>query len=133
MSTMMLQLGSFQFSTSTACFADLQRAASWEWAEQGKYQQSPDLHFTGSGAETIAISCTQLMRYNSPLKSGETQAGLLRAEAAKGKPMQLVAADGRNLGQWAVVSVAETQSQFIRDGSPQKSTFDLQLKYTGQP
>lgn len=129
----MLQLGAFQFSTSTTCFAELQRAASWEWAEQGLYQRSPALHFTGSGAETISISCTQLMRYGSPLKSGETQAGLLRAEAANGKPMQLVAADGRNLGQWAVVSISETQSQIMRDGSPQKSTCELQLKYTGQP
>ncbi|MFA5248724.1 MAG: phage tail protein [Patescibacteria group bacterium] len=133
MSTMMLQLGAFQFSTSTACFAELQRSASWEWAEQGIYQRTPALHYTGSAAETITISCTQLMRYNSPLKSGATQAGLLRAEAEKGQPMQLVAADGRNLGQWAVVSIAETQSQFMRDGSPQKSTFELSLKYTGKP
>jgi hypothetical protein len=133
MSTMMLQLGAFQFSTSTASFAELQRAASWEWAEQALYQRTPALHYTGASAETVTISCTQLMRYGSPLKSGETQAGLLRSEAARGQPMQLVAADGRNLGQWVVVSIAETQSQFLRDGSPQKSAFELSIKYTGQP
>jgi len=127
-----LQLGEFQFSVSTATYEQLQRAASWEWAEQPTYGHRPKLHYTGETAETITLQCTQILGWKSPLKGGETQAALMREMARKKQPLQLTSGTGSNLGLWVIVSVAETQAHILADGTPQMSTFDLSLKYYGK-
>lgn len=124
----MLQLGEFQFGISTAAFAELQRTASWEWAEQPTFRATPYLHYTGKAADTISLQCTQLTGWKSPLKDGKTQAALMRDMADKATPYQLTAETGGNMGRWVILSVSETQSNFLPGGAPQKSTFDLSIK-----
>jgi hypothetical protein len=127
-----LQIGEYQFGITTASYEQLQRAASWEWAEQPTYGARPELHYTGEAAETVTLQCTQILGWKSPLSNGRTQAAILRDMARLKQPYQLTASTGASLGKWVIVSVAETQSYILADGTPQMSTFDLSLKYYGE-
>lgn len=51
----MLALGSYRFSVSTAAYRGLERSASWRWPAQERLGAAPVLQYVGPGEQTIRL------------------------------------------------------------------------------
>lgn len=125
MSTPVLSLGTFTFSTSTAAYDTLQRNTAWEWGEQKLVGAYPVNQFTGEENETITLPGSI---YPLHQNAGLNQLDTLRALAAKGKPLALADGRGRTLGRWVILSISEDQSAFLPGGAPRKQAFTVNLR-----
>lgn len=123
-STVMMQLGSFQFSISTAAYQELRRRTEYRWASQDRFGRMPALQFTGAGADSIDLSGTIYTEY----RGGLGQLNAMRAQASRGQPLLLVDGNGNLLGHWVIESVEEDQSVFAAAGRPRKQQFTLRLR-----
>lgn len=122
--TVMMQLGSFQFSVNTAAYQELRRRTAYTWASQDRFGRSPNLQFTGPGEDTITLSGVIYTEY----RGGIGQLDAMRGMASRGMPLLLVDGYGRLLGRWAILSVEEGQTVFAAFGRPRKQEFTLQLQ-----
>lgn len=122
--TVMMQLGSFQFSLATAAFQDLRRSTEYRWPSQDRMGKAPALQFTGPGADTITLSGVIFPEF----RGGSRQVDAMRALAAKGQPQLLVDGFGRMMGKWVIESIQEEQSTFAAFGQARKQTFTMQLR-----
>lgn len=122
--TIMMQLGSFQFGIATAAYQELSRASEMGWAELPRFGLRPALQFTGPGAETMDLPGVIYPEW----RGGFGQLDAMRALAEAGKPLRLVDGSGASLGQWVIASVGEKQSVFAAAGKPRKVEFTLALK-----
>lgn len=124
MSTVMMQLGSYQFSINTAAYQSLQRSTDYRWAQQETYGALPTLQHTGPGTESITLQGVIFGEF----KGGTGQPEALRRLAAQGLPQQMVSGEGDVMGLWVIEKVTETQSIFAVAGLPRQQEFSLQLK-----
>lgn len=122
--SVMMQLGLFQFSISTAAYQELRRSAEYRWAAQQRVGVSDALQFTGYGAETIDLRGVIYPSY----RGGTGQVALMRTQASLGAPLPLVSAGGGILGLWVIEGVSEGQSVFRRHGEARRQEFDLRLR-----
>lgn len=119
----MLQLGSYQFGTTTAAYKELTRASEWRWEEQERFGQRAALQFTGPGEDSITLPGVIYPEW----RGGFTQVAQMRALADEGKPQSLVDGNGASLGKWVIKRVEEGQSVFADAGMPRRVEFSLQL------
>lgn len=122
--SVMMQLGSFQFSITTAAYQDLRRRTEYRWPAQDLYGRMPALQFTGPGGDTITLTGTIYTEY----RGGIGQLDAMRALASRGQPQLLVDGTGRILGRWVIEGIDEGQSVFAAAGRPRKQEFALQLR-----
>ncbi len=122
--TVMMQLGTFQFSIDTAAYQDLTRSASYRWGSQDRFGQSPALQFTGYESETIALNGVIFPEF----AGGWGQLDDLRALAAEGLPQMLITGMGEILDEWVIESVEEKQTVFAAGGVARKIEFSLKLR-----
>ncbi|BAO20622.1 putative tail protein GpU [Pseudomonas phage PPpW-3] len=122
--SVMLQLGSFQFSIRTAAYQELTRESGHRWAAQDLYGREPGLQYTGPESQTMALSGVIYTEY----RGGTGQLNALRNLAAGGMPLNLVEGSGRMLGRWVIERVQEKQAVFADAGLPRKQEFTVQLK-----
>jgi hypothetical protein len=115
----------FEFSVSSAAYNELSRTATYEWSEQKRVGTFPALQFTGKDSETITLKGVVFPAYTGGLE----QINRLRDSADQAIPYTVVGSSGNSLGRWVIVSVSETQSNFLSTGEPRKQTFNLDLKY----
>ena len=121
----LIALGKFRFSVDKASYNQLQLNAKYQWEEIKRVGQDSSLQFTGTPSPVVTISGVLFPRSK---KGGYSQLPLLRAEAGKGKALNMVDGLGNALGLWAVVSVTETHSKFSTVGLPKKIEFSMSLK-----
>ena len=122
--TVMMQLGSFQFSITTAAYQELRRRTEYRWASQDRFGKMPALQFTGPGADAITLTGTIYTEF----RGGTGQLEELRDLAALGLPQLLVDGSGRLLGRWVIEGVEEGQSVFAGQGVPRKQQFTITLR-----
>ncbi|MFD2179547.1 phage tail protein [Veronia pacifica] len=123
---MMLSLGLFVFEINTAAYQQLQHVFSQSWASNKRVGRRPAYQYLGPGEETITLNGTLYPEYTG----GLFDLSMLREMASTGSAFALISGNGDTLGLWFIDQVSETQSVFLRNGSPRKIEFNLQLKRT---
>lgn len=122
--TVMLQLGSFQFGVSTAAYQSLQRTAEWRWPAQERFGKGPVLQHIGQGAETVTLPGVIYPEW----RGGTGQVDDLRELADKGEPQMMIDGKGQVLGKWVIERVEEKQAVFAEGGVARKQEFTVQLR-----
>lgn len=123
---MMLALGMFVFSLSTAAYQALQRQTEWRHVSNSRIGLAPARQFVGRGDDTITLPGVIL-----PELAGSTfSLDALRLMANTGKAWPMVEGSGRIYGLWVIESLSETKTVFFRDGTPRRIEFNLNLKRT---
>ena len=142
----MMALGNYRFSVTTAAYQALKRSTPYRWSEQSRAGRRPAMQFLGIGKETVELSGTiyplfnggenviesdmDKKRYNVTL-GGLKQIDAMRAEAGQGKPLMLTDGTGAVWSRWCIESIEEDQTVFLPGGIPKKQTFRLSLSFYG--
>lgn len=123
-----LALGDFVFSLAEkTAYEDLVRKSSGGWVSIDITNAKPRSHNTGQGLETITIS-GKVFGYE-----GMDALDRLRKQQSTRKPQTVVDGHGRNLGQWKIMDVTETQKRVIDDGTAMVISFNVSLEeYAGE-
>lgn len=127
MAEVMMHLGVFGFSISTAAYDSLKRSTSWNWGSQSRFGRSPSRQYVGKGDDSITIDGTIYTE-----RVGLAQIESMRQLADTGEPQLLVDQYGYIAGKWCIESVDETQSGFFADGAPRKQAFSMKLSAYGE-
>lgn len=127
MTEVMLQLGDFGFSVSTAAYDALKRSTTWNWAAQKRFGSGPARQFLGKGDDSVTLSGVVFTE-----KSGLNQLERLRTLAGKGEPQNMVDQYGYVSGRWCIESIEEMQSGFFADGAPRRQEFSMKLTAYGE-
>ena len=127
MTNIMMMLGGFMFSVDNAAYDQFKRATSWRWQEQARLNRQPALQYMGVNRDSIDLSGMILPHY----KGGLNQLNQMRDKANQGKPLLLVNGLGYIMGDWAILSIEETQTHFIQQGLPLQVNFTMKLQAYG--
>lgn len=125
---MMMILGVYRFCISNAAYQELTRNSEYKWVEQRRLNNETAIQFVGTGADTMSLQGTIYPQF----KGGLRQITAMRAEAGLGIPLMLISGNGSAFGRWCIMTISETQSYFLKDGTPRKITFQLSLKKYGE-
>lgn len=128
MTAIMMGLGGYFFSVDTASYQTLERATDYRWASQDRLGRGPAHQFVGQGDDTITLAGVIYPHY----KGGLGQVDAMRAEAAKGQPLDLVDGFGKVWGVWVIRSVRDRRSQFLGNGAPMRIEFQVELAAYGE-
>lgn len=129
-STIMIALGDYRFSMSTAAFQRLSRTSEWRWPSQEVIGARPKKQYVGPGEDRIELSGEVYPSYR-PQRQGLAQVAYMRQEAARGEPLLMVDGTGRVWGLFVIESVTEDQTVFFSDGTPRKIEFSVSLSAYG--
>lgn len=121
---MMLALGMFVFSLSTAAYQELQRQTEWRHANNSRVGAAPARQFVGRGEDSITLPGVILPE----LAGSALSLDALRLMANTGKAWPMVEGSGRIYGLWIIESLSETKTLFFHDGTPRRIEFTLILK-----
>ncbi len=122
-SDLMMILGAFRFSLSTAAYQDFLHKVEHRWVRQDILGGPPRHQYLGPGDQTIILRGVIYPHY----KGGLHQIALMQAQAALGVPLYMVDGTGRVWGQWVIKQVEEIRRVFDADGSPRRIDFTLVL------
>lgn len=123
MTEVLMLLGDFAFHLRTAPYDELQRVATYRWAQQDRIGRKPAQQYLGPGAGQITLTGEILPHFNG----GFDQLDVIRAAAAQGKPLLLVDGRGNVWGDWVVTQVDETATELYADGAPRAQAFTITL------
>ncbi len=123
----MLSLGDFAFSISTAAYETYSRQTSWRWAAKNRFGQMPAQQWVGPGEDTITLDGTIYTE-----RAGLDQLNRLR-ELGDSKEPQLMVDQYGNIDEqkWVVLEVTEKRSGMFADGAPRKQQFSVKLAAYG--
>jgi phage protein U len=121
---MMLALGMFVFSLSTAAYQALQRQTEWRHTSSNRVGSAPARQFLGRGDDSITLPGVILPE----LAGSALSLDALRLMANTGKAWPMVEGTGRIYGLWIIESLSETKTLFFRDGTPRRIEFTVSLK-----
>lgn len=121
--SVMMALGGFQFSMSTAQYQRLKTSMSWRWAKYDRHGRKPGKQFQGadSGVKTFDISIY-------PQSSRDLEIiDTIRAIGDEGKPLRLIAGAlkrfngqttgaGLDLGLWVMEKLDVDEGEFLDNG-----------------
>jgi len=120
---MMMSLGTFVFSLSTAAYQQLQRQMSWRHPTSERVGARAARQYVGPGEETIDLSGV----IHAELADDLLTLDVLRELAAEGRPLALVEGNGTVYGAYVILSINEGRTEFFSDGTPRRIEFQLQL------
>ena len=121
---MMLALGMFVFSLSTAAYQELQRQTEWRHSSNSRIGTVPARLFLGRGDDAITLPGTIFPEFaGSPVSLDA-----IRLMANTGKAWPMVEGSGRIYGLWVIESLSENRTIFFKDGTPRRIEFTLSLK-----
>ena len=120
----MLQLGDFQFSVSTAAYQTLKRSTEYRWAAQTRIGTHDALQTTGYGPDSITLPGVIYPEH----RGGIGQLNTLRAIADRREPLLLASGLGDILGDWVIERIDEDQSTFANRGVPKKQKFTIKIR-----
>lgn len=106
---MMLALGMFVFSLSTAAYQELQRQTNWRHASNSRIGAAPARQFLGRGDDTITLPGIILPELAGTTLSLDT----IRLMANTGTAWPMVEGSGRIYGLWVIESLSETNTLFF--------------------
>jgi phage protein U len=119
----MMMLGSFKFSLSTAAYETFSHSTAYRWQAQERFGQLPAQQYTGPGEESITLSGVIFPQ----LAGGLHQVDSMRYYGSQGRPLQLVDGNGYVWGKWCILSVDENKEVFFSDGTARKQTFNMKI------
>lgn len=119
----MMKLGEFKFSISTAAYQSFSRSSGFRWQAQERFGQMPAYQFTGLGNDEITLSGDIYPSY----AGGIHQVDWMRFYAGQGKPLMMVDGKGYVWGKWVILSIDESQEIFFDNGVARKQTFNLKI------
>ncbi len=120
----MMTLGSFNFTLSTAVYQELRRTTEYTWASQSRFGNKEAVQYTGRGTETIVLPGVIYPEW----RGGTGQVQDLRNLAAEAQPLLLLDGTGNVYGNWVIEKVEENQSVFAGGGVARKQEFTISLK-----
>lgn len=123
---MMMALGMFVFSLSTAAYQELQRQTDWRHASNNRIGAAPARQFLGRGDDAITLPGIILPE----LAGSALSLDAIHLMANTGKAWPMVEGTGRIYGLWVIESLSETKTLFFRDGTPRRIEFTISLKRT---
>jgi phage protein U len=123
----MMQLGTFKFSLSTAAYDVFTRSTNYRWQGQERFGKIPAQQYTGPGEETITLSGIVYPSF----AGGTGQLNSMRAVANTGKPLQLVDGQGYVWGKWIINSIEEAREIFFDNGISRKQGFTMKITQYG--
>ncbi len=127
MSDVMMQLGAFQFSISTAAYQQFDRNFRANWAKQARIGKNAAMQFVGI-EETATFRGVIYPHY----KGGIKQPARMRLLAMVGVPWPLMDGLGYFHGFWAITGVGESQTIHDRRSIPLKQEFSMEVeRYDG--
>lgn len=121
---MMMALGLFVFSLSTAAYQDFQRQTAWRHPSSSRVGATPARQFLGKGDDTITLSGVIVPEISGQRMSLDT----LRLMGDSGKAWPLVEGSGRIYGLWVIESMSETSTLFFANGAPRRIEFSITLQ-----
>lgn len=126
-STVMMALGDYRYSLSTAAYQELTHTNAWRWASVDRIGARPAMQFVGPGEESVTMNGCIYPAF----RGGLGQINAMRAEADKGQPLLLVDGTGRVWGKFCITEIRETQKVLFSDGTPRAQEFDITLQAYG--
>lgn len=126
-SNVMMALGDYRFSLSTAAYQNLERTMSWRWAAVERVGGRPKQQYIGPGEETVSMDGSIYPAF----RGGLGQIDRMRVEANKGEARLLVDGTGKVWGRYCITEIRETQTVFFSNGKPRKVDFAISLKHYG--
>lgn len=121
---MMMAMGLYIFSLSTAAYQQLQRQTNWRHPANSRIGARPARQYLGEGDDTITLSGLIM-----PELTGErVSLDALRLMAKTGKAWPLVEGTGRIYGLWIIESINETNTLYFADGAPRRIDFSITLQ-----
>lgn len=129
--SVMMQLGSFQFSIDSAAYQELTRNTDYRWPKADRVGKAPARQFTGVGDDTIDLAGVIVPHW----RGGLNQLDDIRKLAGSGKPLRAVAMPsigiGEDLGLWCIERIEEGQSRFLKGGIPARQSFRIRISAYG--
>ncbi len=125
---MMMLLGAYRFCISTSAYQTLSRTSEYKWEELNRLNSENTIQFTGKTADVINLEGVIYPHF----KGGLNQITFMRLEAERGIPLMLISGNGTVFGRWCILSIEESQTYFLQDGTPRKITFKIKLKKYGE-
>lgn len=125
---MMMILGAYRFCIKNSAYQTLKRVTEYNWQSHNRIGNNPALQFVGNNADTIELEGVIYPQF----KGGLRQVTLMRAEADLGTPLFLISGNGFAFGRWCILSVSETNTVFMKDGTARKIEFSLKLQKYGE-
>ena len=125
-STVMMALGAFRFSLSTAAYQDFERNNEYRWASVDRIGARPAKQWIGEGEQTISLRGTIYPGFIAQ-RNGLGQLPAMREQAGLGLPLMLVSGSGRVFGLHCITSIREGQKTFFSDGTPRAIEFDISM------
>lgn len=128
MTEVMMMLGEYKFSLSTAAYQQLRRTTDYRWPVQERLGRLPERQFVGVGDDKIDLEGVIYPEF----KGGLNQIEQMRSIAGKGEPLSMVDETGKSWGKWCIEQIEETHSYFMAAGMPRKIEFRLALGRYGE-
>lgn len=124
----LLILGAFPFMVGTAAYQTIKRSHEYRWATQARLLRAPAKQFVGVGSEQIDLEGYLLPHYTG----GAASMDILRAQAARGEPMDLVDHFGMIYGLYVIEHIEETSSEVDMRGTPRRIDFRISISAYGE-
>ena len=131
---MLMQLGDFQFSVSTAAYTELSRESGSRWASIPLLGGGEALQALGYEHDVISLSGEVYPQVSVQVggDGGTAAIDTLREMNAALKPLLLQSASGNNFGYWVILKLQDADSVYLIGGVPRRQKFRLTLKYYGE-
>lgn len=135
-SDVLMRLGDYTFSVTSAAYQTLRLNAQYRWAQQDRLATMPAQQWIGPGRQEITLP--GIIYPNDatlyPDGQGWRQVALMRDAASQGKPLMLVSGLGEVWGWWCITEVEETRSGPQWRSLARKIDFRLVIvSYGGEP
>ncbi|EGR2744178.1 phage tail protein [Vibrio parahaemolyticus] len=136
--SVMMALGDFQFSISTAQYQSLKTSRSWRWAKYDRYGRKPGKQYQGPDSSTKNLSITIYPQSKSDLE----QFDRIELMASQGEPLRLIAGalkkingqttgSGLDLGLWVIEKLDTDEAYFLDNGVPLEIKGSLSISEYG--
>lgn len=123
--SVMMQLGSFQFSLNTAAYQEFSRTTEYRWSAQQVVGQNDNLQYNGKNRQAITLTGLVYPHY----RGGLNQITSFKSLADEGQPQLLVDGLGNVHGRWVIERVEEGHKVFGERGIPYKQSFTIQIRF----
>lgn len=128
MASVLMSLGGFKFSITTAAYSQLVKKWEWRWAQQALIGRTDALQCVGKASDSVSLTGEVAP---SLLSVGTKQIQTLADLGNEMEPKLMVSGEGDVLGYWVIKSLQETGTRFIRGGLPRIQTYQMELLFYG--
>ncbi|WP_417761708.1 phage tail protein [Shewanella sp.] len=121
---MMMTLGYFVFSRTTAPYQKTEQSMVWRHPTNARVNARPSSQFVGVGDETFHLSGVLMPE----VTGGDSSLEQLITMADQGAPYPLIDGSGKVYGHYVIERISRSRSEFFQDGSARKIEFSVELK-----